>query len=79
MTKKGSTPVMTVPVTPQLVSRTRSRPQHIPSQQEIEEQEVEEMKKYINSNELCVFLTRLSLPCDNNIQIRVCQAGFVPL
>ncbi|VDI50138.1 targeting protein for Xklp2 [Mytilus galloprovincialis] len=45
VTKKGSTPVMTVPVTPQLVSRTRSRPQHIPSQQEIEEQEVEEMKK----------------------------------
>ncbi|CAG2190295.1 TPX2 [Mytilus edulis] len=45
VTKKGSTPVMTVPVTPQLVSRTRSRPQHIPSQQEMEEQEVEEMKK----------------------------------
>lgn len=50
VTKKGSTPVMTVPVTPQLVSRSRSRPQHIPSQQEIEEQEVEEMKRYINSN-----------------------------
>ncbi|XP_063441850.1 targeting protein for Xklp2 homolog isoform X2 [Mytilus trossulus] len=45
VTKKGSTPVMTVPVTPQLVSRSRSRPQHIPSQQEIEEQEVEEMKR----------------------------------
>ncbi|XP_052060754.1 targeting protein for Xklp2 homolog isoform X2 [Mytilus californianus] len=45
VTKKGSAPVMTVPVTPQLVSRTRSRPQHIPSQQDLEEQEVEEMKK----------------------------------
>jgi hypothetical protein len=36
---------MTIPVTPQLETRTRSRPQNVPSHKEIEEQEVEEMKK----------------------------------
>lgn len=44
--KRGKQPCgMTIPVTPQLETRTRSRPQYIPSHKEVEEQEVEEMKK----------------------------------
>lgn len=43
VSKKSNAP--TIPLTPQLETRSRSRPQHVPSHQELEEQEVEEMKK----------------------------------
>ncbi|KAK3608033.1 hypothetical protein CHS0354_031019 [Potamilus streckersoni] len=44
--RSKSPPVLTVPHTPNLETRSRSRPVTVPSQKELEEMEIEEMKKY---------------------------------
>lgn len=38
---------LTVPKTPNFESTTRSRPVLVPSQKDLEEKEIEEMKKYV--------------------------------
>ena len=38
---------LTVPKTPNFESNSRSRPIHVPSQKELEEKEIEEMKKCV--------------------------------